>query len=201
MGLQCLYIQNAKQTNGHLREDHDQKHQHQRRHVLAGEEWWQPVGHSCGHRWSRWEEEAVQPECQGGCHSVSKEQKHIPAKPNRWVIWTQIPQVLTRKIELIFMLCLVMGFTVYRFFFVKNVYFCFWKPVSCVSLFFFSVQLSNRVSFVNPKVVRCFEKKLSRVYKYARKCKEVLKNQIVWNARKATGFSFSKCSLMQLLLI
>ena len=77
------------------------------------------------------------------------------------------------------MLCLVMGFTVYRFFFAKNVYFCFWKPVSCVSLFFFSVQLSNRVSFVNPKVVRCFEKKLSRVYKYARKCKEVLKNQIV----------------------
>lgn len=101
--------------------------------------------------------------------------------------------------------CCLVGFTVYWFFFAKNVYFCFWKPAPHVSLFFFSVQLSNRVSFVNPKVVRCFhsseKKKLSHGYKYARKCKEVLKNQIDWNARKATGFSFSKCSLMQLLPI
>ena len=52
--------------------------------------------------------------------------------------------------------CCLVGFTVYWFFFAKNVYFCFWKPAPHVSLFFFSVQLSNRVSFVNPKVVRCF---------------------------------------------
>ena len=83
----------------------------------------------------------------------------------------------------------------------KNVYFCFWKPVPCVSLFFFSVQLSNRYHLSTLKWSDVLEKKLSCVYKYARKCKEVLKNQIVWNARKATGFSFSKCSLMQLLLI
>lgn len=91
------------------------------------------------------------------------------------MIRTPISQVLARKTELILMLCLVMGFTVYQFF-AKNVYFCFWKPVPCVSLFFFSVQLSNRVSFVNPKAVRCFDLSEKKNKPCLQICKEMQRN-------------------------
>lgn len=77
----------------------------------------------------------------------------------------------------------------------KNVYFCFWKPVPCVSLFFFSVQLSNRVSFVNPKVVRCFGKKIKLCLQICKEMQRSIKEPNCLKCKKSNRILLFKMFL------